>query len=352
MAGKGINERLRDLKQAWQERISRLPDDDRLHSTVSDEDVLGFLASVAFPERIARRRTDDGARYLLANGSGATLAPGDPLRSAEFLVVTELQDRSDDSLIHAATPLNPALFEGPLQHLVTKAARQEFDSERGSLTSFVIESVGAVILRERRQALVSSDVKRGALRNFLMTPQGFDRLPLPESFTTLQNRCAWVRSIDTTTSLPDISSERLRATLDEWLAPLLPEDGRLDSITASLVQGALSAILPWPVLRLLDQEAPESIALPNGKTRRISYHPNDGPILEAKIQELFTLQETPLLGSRKHPLTLHLLSPAGRPMQVTKDLRSFWKNGYPLVRKELRGRYPKHKWPEDPIRGE
>lgn len=350
-SNKGIPERLRDLKRTWQERISRLPEDTDLTTRMTDEDALGFLAAVAFPERIARRRTEDGFRYLLANGSGATLTPGDPLRSAEFLVVTELQERQDDSLIHGATPLNPNLFDGPLKNLVTSTVRQQFDSARGTLSSFVLDAVGAIVLKERPHLLLSGEAKRSALRDFITTPDGFERLPFPESFLSLQSRCAWVRSIDPQTSLPDISTERLRATLDDWLSPLLPEDGRLTSVTTTLLEGALSTILPWRTLELLDKEAPECISLPNGKTRRIIYHPSDGPILEAMIQELFTLESTPLLGSRRHPLTLHLLSPARRPMQVTSDLGSFWKNGYPLVRKELRGRYPKHKWPEDPIRG-
>jgi ATP-dependent helicase HrpB len=350
-SGKEPSERLRDLKRAWQERISRLVEEADTATRVADEDALGFLAAVAFPEHIARRRAEDGSRYLLANGSGATLSPGDSLRSAEFLVVTELQDRKDDSLIYAATPLNPNLFEGPLKHLVTTTVRRQFDSERGSLTSYALDAVGAVVLKERPQMAISAEAKRGALRDFLTTQEGFERLSFPESFPSLQSRCAWARSIDPHASLPDISTERLRATLDDWLSPLLPEDGRLTSVTTTLLQAALLTVLPWRTLQLLDQEAPESISLPNGKTRRITYHPSDGPILEAMIQELFTLENTPLLGSRRHPVTLHLLSPARRPMQVTSDLRSFWKNGYPLVRKELRGRYPKHKWPEDPIRG-
>jgi ATP-dependent helicase HrpB len=350
-SNRGPTGRLRDLKQAWRDRISRLPDDGRIDVTLTEEDAIGFLTAVAFPERIARRRTDDGPRYLLANGSGSALSPVDPLRGAEFLVVTDLQERQDDSIINAAAPLNEKLFDGPLKHLVTTTLKQQFDSGRGTLTSSAVDSIGAVVLRERPHTSLSGDAKRAALVAFLMTPDGFGRLPFPESFSSLRNRCCWVRSVDPTTSLPDISSEYLRTNLDVWLSPLLPEDGRLDSITSVLLQTGLASILPWPTLRLLDQEAPESILLPNGKARRITYHPSDGPVLEVMIQELFTLEETPLLGSRRHPLTLHLLSPARRPMQVTKDLKSFWKTGYPAVRKELRGRYPKHRWPEDPIRG-
>lgn len=350
-SAKGASERLKDLKQAWRDRISRLPDDGRLDVTLSEDDAIGFLAAVAFPERIARRRVDDGSRYLLANGSGATLSPRDPLRGSEFLVVTDLQERQDDSLINAATPLSAQLFEGPLKHLVSTTLQQQFDSARGSLTSSAVDLVGSIVLRERPHTSLSSEAKRAALVAFLMTPEGFARLPFPESFASLQNRCSWVRSVDPATALPDISSEHLRTSLEVWLSPLLPEDGRLDSITSTLLQTSLGSTLPWPTLRLLDREAPESITLPNGRARRITYHPTEGPVLEVMIQELFTLEDTPRLGSRQYPLTLHLLSPARRPMQVTRDLKSFWKTGYPAVRKELRGRYPKHPWPEDPIRG-
>lgn len=352
LSSRESSSRLRDLRDVWRERIHRLPVSELDELSLTEDDAVGFLAAIAFPERIARRREFEGSRYLMANGAGATLSPNDPLRMAEFIVITELQERLDDSVIHAACSLNAALFDGPLRHLVTTSTAQSFDSSRGTLTAIESDHVGAIVLRERPKNDLSPEARRESLSAFLRSPEGFERLPFPESFLLTQSRCAWVRSIDGSTTIPDISSEHLRMTIDTWLIPLLPSDGRLASITPALLQSALSSILSWTVLRTLDTEAPESFTLPNGKVRRLTYHPSEGPVLEAMIQELFGLEDTPRLGARKQPVTLHLLSPARRPMQVTKDLSSFWKNGYPLVRKELRGRYPKHKWPEDPIRGE
>lgn len=351
LSDRDIAARSRQLRDAWRERIDRLPDSDGANVCLSEEDAVGFLVATAFPEQIARRREPDGYRYLLASGVGASLAPSDPLRMAEFIVITDVQERLDGAMIHAAFPLNPALFDTALAHLVSTQTTQSFDSGRALLNAYTSERIGAITLRERPVTTLSQEARHEALCQFLATPEGFVRLPFPESFSALQNRCAWVRSLDRASQIPDISAENLRATIGTWFLPLLPRDCRLDSLTTAFVQSALGGILTWSVLRDLDAQAPEVFTLPNGKPRRINYHPTEGPLLEATIQELFTLEDTPRLGSRRHPLTLHLLSPARRPMQVTKDLKSFWKNGYPLVRKELRGRYPKHKWPEDPIRG-
>jgi ATP-dependent helicase HrpB len=133
-----------------------------------------------------------------------------------------------------------------------------------------------------------------------------------------------------------------------WLAGFLPDSGNLQSLDADTVHRALRSLLSWDLQRELDLIAPETFQLPNGRQRKINFNPAEGPVVEAMIQELFGLKNTPLIGRCKVPATIHLLSPARRPMQVTRDLESFWKTGYPEVRKELRGRYPKHKWPEDP----
>jgi ATP-dependent helicase HrpB len=148
--------------------------------------------------------------------------------------------------------------------------------------------------------------------------------------------------------VPDTSSDALRLSDPFWLLDKLPISGRLDDISSNTIEEALADYIPWSSRRELDEIAPQSLKLPSGRSKPIEYSQDNGPVVEATIQELFGLSETPLIGRFKTPVTLKILSPARRPIQVTKDLASFWKSGYTAVRKELRGRYPKHKWPEDP----
>ena len=149
-------------------------------------------------------------------------------------------------------------------------------------------------------------------------------------------------------NLPDLSPGALRASLHDWLGPYVTGSTTLADLSAHGLDGAINALATWDLRSRLLQEAPESFTLPNGKSRNICYSAEEA-VLEASIQELFGLQETPTVGSARHTLLLHILSPARRPMQVTRDLGNFWRVGYQQVRKELRGRYPKHRWPEDPL---
>ena len=148
--------------------------------------------------------------------------------------------------------------------------------------------------------------------------------------------------------LPDVSDAHLLVTLDDWLAPYLHGKRRLDALDAEELSQALSAMLDHEQRQALDVQAPDALVVPSGQVRRLDYAPGTPPVLAVKLQELFGLADTPRVGGGRMPVTLHLLSPAGRPIQVTQDLRGFWERTYPEVKKELKGRYPKHPWPDDP----
>ncbi len=341
--------RLSELSERWRRRLEAKPSRDKTTQSLQSEAACGALLAVAFPERIAQRRDPESARYLLASGGGAALREGDPLAKHEFIVVADMQNRGDDGAIALAAPLDERLLSGPLLHLVTRERRTQFNEQRGSLESRDTHSLGAIILREGPLQDVPRMERREALMQYLRTEEGFHRLNLPDSYAAIRDRINWGQTTYADSGFPNLSDHSLREAVSEWLAPFVPEDARLSSITPTIIDTALSTLLPWSLRKELDRLAPESLSLPNGKQRRLRYDSVEGPVLEAMIQELFGLADTPRIGPNKTPVTLHLLSPARRPMQVTRDLRSFWKNGYPLVRKELRGRYPKHRWPEDPL---
>ncbi len=344
-----VSPRVKQLHQLWLKRMQNLPGDELpIGERVPAEAACGFLLAFAFPERIARRRPDSRERYLLASGTGATIEPNDPLGSSEFIVVAEMQDRAEDAQIVRAAPLDPQLFTTHLKDLVTTHSESKFDDRLGVMVSHKHTRIGSVSLSRERLSQLSQSELNSALVEYLKSPEGSERLPWSQSALSLKARCAWVRSTAPESSVPDTSSDALRLSDPFWLLDKLPISGRLDDISSNTIEEALADYIPWSSRRELDEIAPQSLKLPSGRSKPIEYSQDNGPVVEATIQELFGLSETPLIGRLKTPVTLKILSPARRPIQVTKDLASFWKSGYTAVRKELRGRYPKHKWPEDP----
>jgi ATP-dependent helicase HrpB len=208
--------------------------------------------------------------------------------------------------------------------------------------------LGAITIHEERVSNLSTEDLKAALIEYIRTPEGFSDLPFSTSALSIQARCAWARRTAPNCQLPDLSSETLRLSDPYWLEHHLPDTGRFEAITSEMIDQAFSDLLPWNIRRELNEIAPDSIILPNGKKRSIDYAELGEPVIEATIQELFGLSDTPKIGKFNVATTLRLLSPARRPMQVTRDLAGFWRGSYKEIRKELRGRYPKHKWPEDP----
>lgn len=344
-----LSARIFELSKRWLRRMENLTT-----PALSEKEccpasqAVGFLLATAFPERIAKRRSDSQERYVMSAGQGVFVRHGDPLARNEFLVVATLLRRESDSEASLASALDPQLFESHLAHLVCEERRVEFDEQRGQLRAATVKRCGAVVLHEEPQRELQRDELRAALISYLRTPDGMARLTFSDAAVAFRSRVAWVRShgLD---SIPDLSDEALRSSDPFWLEAAVPHDGRLSGITPQKIEAALRESCTWAQRREIEEVAPESIALPNGKVRQLDYSSGNGPALHATIQELFGFSSTPLVGRFRESVTLHILSPARRPMQVTKDLAGFWRGSYQEIRKELRGRYPKHKWPEDPI---
>jgi ATP-dependent helicase HrpB len=347
-------QRAQQLADRWIARIKRisLEKTERIPlqrvEQLGLDDQVSLLLALALPLSIARRRPGDTERYLLASGSGAVLQMKDPLQTSEYLVVCQQQETGRDAKIVLAARLNAALFEGPLKELIGEKVSSHFDEERGALVATKRKQLGDIIISEQSHLPLDPEEQRTALLAWLSTPQGFARLPLSEATTRWRCRVAFARKHIGNT-LPDLSDEALAQGIEAWLGPFLHAPFRLSSLSSELVEEALRCLLDFSQQRELAALAPESFTLPSGKERRLDYSNPDEVVLAATIQELFGVTTNPAIGRGQFAITVHLLSPARRPVQVTRDLAGFWRGAYQAVRRELRGRYPKHRWPEDPL---
>ncbi|MEO8460412.1 MAG: ATP-dependent helicase HrpB [Dokdonella sp.] len=307
---------------------------------------VGDLLIHAFPDRIARQDPSNPRRYQLANGRGARLLDESVLFGEPWLVVVELRYDERDSLILAAAPFDAAMLEREFPRRFTQTRTVRWNRDTRGVEAFGERRFAAIVL-ERRSVPATPDDAVPALLS-AVRELGLDALPWSDAARELRLRVqslgAWCPEL----GLPDFSDAALLANLDEWLAPFLHGKRRLDALTVEELSSALSARLDHAMRRALDAQAPTTIQVPSGMHRRITYSIDASPVLAVKLQELFGLADTPRIADGRVPLTLHLLSPGGRPIQVTQDLKNFWERTYPEVKKELKGRYPKHPWPDDP----
>jgi ATP-dependent helicase HrpB len=348
-------------QRAVQQRLRRLGAQFRRHgrgpvdqpvAQPDDPRWLGFLLACAYPERVAQRR-GPGVVYRLANGRAATLDDHDPLQRAPWLAVAQLggaAGQANDRIQLAAT-LDPALFDDALADQVTAVDAVDWDDARHRFRAERQRRVGALLLAARPLARIPTAERQQVLVDYVRR-QGLALLAWPDQALQLRARVALLRRLDLerdgASAWPDLGDAALLATLEQWLAPALGAVTTRDAFQALDTHALLRGLLPWPLPARLDELAPPRLRVPSGSELRIDYR-SDPPVLAVKLQEMFGSSATPRIAGGRVALTLHLLSPAGRPLQVTQDLASFWRHGYAEVRKEMRGRYPKHPWPEDPL---
>ncbi len=306
----------------------------------------GNLLLHAWPDRIARQDPANPRRYQLANGRGARLADDSALVGEAWLVVIDLRHEERDSLILAGAPFAAERLEQEFADRFSRVRVVRWNRDTRAVEVFEERRFAALVLDRRSVPARPEDTVPALIA--AVRELGLDALPWSDAARELRMRVQTLRGALPESALPDFSDAQLLATLEEWLAPRLAGKRRLDALRAEELSDALAAGLDHAQRRLLDAQAPLAIKVPSGLERRIAYAADAPPVLAVKLQELFGLADTPRIASGRIALTLHLLSPGGRPIQVTQDLRSFWERTYPEVRKELKGRYPKHPWPEDP----
>ncbi|AWE49719.1 ATP-dependent helicase HrpB [Streptomyces nigra] len=312
-----------------------------------DDRTVGHVAALAFPERVAKA---DGGSYLMASGTRAELAEGSPLRGAPWIAVA-VADRPVGRG-HARVRLAAVIDEATARSAAASLHREgeEVHWADGDVVARRVERLGAIELAERPLPGADPALVRAALLDGLRR-EGFGLLRWSPDAVVLRQRLAFLR-LHRGDPWPDVSDEALHARVDEWLEPELGRARRRADLGRIDAGQALARLLPWATGEAgrLDELAPERVTVPSGSRIRVDYGDPERPVLAVKLQEMFGLDASPAVAGV--PLLVHLLSPAGRPAAVTADLASFWRDGYRGVRAELRGRYPKHPWPEDPASAE
>ena len=309
---------------------------------------VGLLLAFAYPDRIGqRRRGGTRGRYLLRNGRGAALDKDDPLGDEEYLGVAAVDDRHGESRVFLAAPLSRAGIEEHFASQITEEQLVKWDVATESVLARLRLQLGAIVLADEPLRDVDPNDVARALTDAL-TSAGIGALPWSEKARHLRERLAFLHFVDG--SWPDVSDAALAASMHEWLAPRILGMRRLRDVAQLDLGQALLDGLSWSQRASLDDLAPTHFVAPSGSRLPIDYGDPTAPVLAVRLQEMFGLGDTPRLAGGRVPLTLHLLSPAQRPIQVTRDLAGFWRTSYFDVRRELGGRYPKHDWPEEPMK--
>ncbi len=345
----------RAMAARWAEIASAdsSPERKRTRSPVSD-DVnmsIGAILTLAYPERVAKNR-DSGrsgasGSFLLVNGRGAQIDRASPLAREPFLAVAELAGSAAQGRILSAAPISLSEIEARFAERI--AAREEitFDPASMSLRGRNSRRLGAIVLADAPMPVEPSDETAKLLADNIASI-GIGRLPWTKALKQWRDRVMFLRASEGD-GWPDLSDAALAKTARDWLAARLTDKIALGELTADEFEAALHNLLPWPLRRRLDAEAPTHFAAPTGSRVPIDYEAEGGPKIAIRVQELFGLDRHPAIAGGNIPLLIELLSPAHRPVQTTRDLPGFWNGSYAAVRAEMRGRYPKHPWPDDPV---
>ena len=344
LAGATINrlgcERVRQAAEQWKRQLQLKP-------TAGDQgESIGVLLAFAYPDRIAQRIAGNDGRYRLANGRGAYFQNVQGLSQEEYLVVAQLDGTGDWARILLAAPLKLEDLETYCPERIYAVDVLGWDERSQSVRARRQRRVGQLIVGERGLHDADPAQVLAALLSGIRRA-GLACLPWTKELQQWRQRVAFLHRIDST--WPDLSDQALEADLERWLGPFLGGLTGLAHVRRIDLRPPLEALLTWQQRQELDHLMPTHLTVPSGSHVRLDYEQSDTPVLAVRLQEMFGCQETPRIAAGRLPVIVHLLSPAGRPVQVTKDLASFWRSAYQDVKKELRGRYPRHHWPDDPL---
>ncbi len=308
---------------------------------------LGDVLMHAFPDRIGFQHPQDARRYLLANGRSARLFDDSALVGEPWIVVSELRHENRDALVQRGAPVDEQRLRREFTDSFVTEDTVRWDAARRALSAQRESRFDQIVFDARPAGRVDPALAAAALTD-AVRDLGLDALAWPESLQQWRERVRCLREWMPDLGLPDLSDDALMATLDDWLKPAFAGKTRLEALGEDDLANALKSGMDWSLRQRIDQLAPVRITVPSGMERRIEYAHGQPPVLAVKLQELFGLADTPRVADGRVPLLLHLLSPGGKPLQVTSDLRNFWNSTYAEVKKEMKGRYPRHPWPDDP----
>ena len=322
-------------------RQLRVPADQALEPSGS-----GALLALAYPDRIAQRRPGGGGQYRLANGRGAGLPAGDPLGAQEWLAVADLDGDKREARLFLAAPLTLAEIEEGFAELIESVDFVAWDAREQAVLARRQRRLGALVLADEALAEPGRERVTAALLEGIRQ-HGLALLPWSEAVADWRARVAFLRRT-LGEDWPDLSDAALLESLEDWLAPYLEGCSRASHLKRLNLMEILEARLDWKQRQALDELAPSHLTVPSGSRVAVEYG-GEAPVLAVKLQEMFGARETPCVAGGRVPVVLHLLSPARRPVQVTRDLAGFWASSYREVKADLKGRYPKHPWPDDPL---
>ena len=335
----------RRLARAWAATARR-----HATGTAPATETIGSWVARAFPDRVAKARGRDG-EYLLANGRAASLEPHLALAREPWLAVAEIAGRAGASRILAAAAITPDEVETVCAGEIQAGEEVTVDPGDLRLRARRFRRLGAISLADQPMP-VPPTVESAVVLARAIARAGIARLPWTKALDQRRERVAFLRRSagESETAFPDLGDDALAGDAEDWLAPFLIGKTGLSDISPDDLAAALDALMPWDLQRRLDADAPTHFEAPTGSRVALDYAAEGGPVLAIRVQELYGLASHPSVAGGRIPLTLHLLSPAHRPIQITRDLPGFWRGSWAAVRSEMKGRYPRHLWPEDPAR--
>jgi ATP-dependent helicase HrpB len=320
---------------------SRTPD------RAASADEIGLLLALAYPDRIARQRTPGEIRYVLSSGRGARLPAWEHRLRPPWLVAAHLDAGETEGTIHLAAALDLDAWRLAAPDAIRSESIVQWDENLQRVVARREERIGELVIESTQLNQPDPEAVRAAMLEGVRR-LGLDALPWTTEAREWQARVLSLRQWLPEENWPDVSDTALSATLEDWLGPFLDKFTRREHLARVNLLTAFASRLDWKQRQRLDEGAPTHLTVPSGSRIRLAYQPGASPVLAVKLQEMFGLADTPRIAWGRVPVTLHLLSPARRPIQVTQDLRGFWDRTYPEVKKELKGQYPKHPWPDDP----
>ncbi|GAA5316250.1 MAG: ATP-dependent helicase HrpB [Candidatus Pelagadaptatus aseana] len=351
-SSRGVLKRMQQQRKQMSSVLDKLTLD-ALEPEVEPAQIPALLLACAYPDRIALRRTDSRSRYRLSNGRAAELVSDARLGVPQWLVIADMggiEGQSHEKIYQALT-LDIEALQTHLPELIVERETGLWDSAKAAFVAEKQWLVGALVVRSKPVSNPDAQVRVEALLE-LIREVGLSQLGFSQDVEVLRQRVELLRQLDLqsgeTSRWPDFSESGLLASLEQWLEPVLAPITKLDQLPRLDIKNLLMTMLPWPLPAELDSQAPVRIAVPSGNSAAIDYSQRP-PVLAVKLQEMFGSAQTPVIAAGRQPLMIHLLSPAGRPLQVTQDLHGFWQGSYQEVKKEMKGRYPKHPWPDDPL---
>jgi ATP-dependent helicase HrpB len=361
-------QRTRQLAKDFARHAYQIPTGNK--TPTGETDYLGILIALAYPDRIAQQRKESGVAYRLSNGRSASLGENDALRNCAWIAIADvggmhnsntdrifLASKFDERWLDAGNNRNRELTTA-LKDIIDERDVIEWQDGSDQLTAEKQLRIGELVLRRETLTSISTQQRIDAVIAWIRQ-RGINVLPWSDELRQWQARVSCLHALekDSTSSRtdmrwPDVSDIALTGTLEQWLAPFLADVRHVRHINNIDLRSALHALLPWPLPAKLDELAPTHYTVPTGSNIRIDYSQADAqspPVLAVKLQEMFGEKKTPAIAGGRIALLVHLLSPAQRPLAITQDLTSFWQNAYQDVKKDMKGRYPKHPWPDDPL---